>query len=976
MHSTYLRTSVADEATSLALLISTNREFPCLNKMAAAAGDPRVLKEEGNKLFKSGKYAEAASKYTEAIDKSSSGGSASDEMVILRRNRAACFLKTKQYDEAISDCLRALEVSPSDVKAMYRLAQAQEGQEKSQEAFGTLKKLMTIDPKNAEVQQFARRLTTKLKMEVERLSSTDGLVSEMSSVLISKDTPSEKKIQAAKNLAILSREAAGAERILRGEGLSLLFGLLSDSTPDVVTHCIQTLVGVCQESKSRTVVVMNQLPLGLLSSLVDSPSKEAVATSVIELFKLMVIAVTEEAKEQKPSDPVSTDLSFGPSELSVIMPITKLLCEKIVNTAVSAETRDAILNYFVKTTARHDVNKVYLKEGVVVKLLQVAASTCNISRPTQPLPISVNTRLNVSVFLSELHKSLRRWVKAENEDYRSQCTSYILPLLQESDTASQIRGMTALCAILQGVVEVGNAIFSNEVVLQQMVVLAKSPDPQSQVVAAEALALAASDKDNCSAIMAEGLGILKDLYEAKDDGIRVRALVGLCKLGSTSGWNVSARTLPSGSMLELLQACRRFLVGPEEGSLLKKWSVEGIAFLSMNAEVKEALMKDQEAMKSLFGINNLTDQAFLFGLASIFVNLTNSYDKLEKTEEMEQLEKLGKYAGEQLPKEHEFDGDDYVKKRIQLLIAQNAIPMLVKMGQCDSDRVREQVARVLLAFTTDHTNRGVVVQQGGSKCLVSLALSSTATGKLIAAQALAKIGITADPRLAFPGQRMLEVVRPLCALLKSEKGLQQFEGLLALTNLASVSDEVRIRIVKEKGVREVESLMFEDHELIRRAATEAMCNLVMCEQVAERFLQDDVERVKLLTLFSGEEDVLLAKAASGALCQLSADERICKKILDVKQAVDIFKEMIASDNEDLRFRALFILANIVEASKELAERVIADDDLMTIFNGFVQADIASDKVRECAQRTLSMAVQHGLIQPTKACASDSTMMQI
>ena len=929
----------------------------------AAVAEPRVLKDEGNKLFKSGKFAEAAGKYAEAIDKCTTGSGGQDEMVILRRNRAACFLKMKQFDEAIVDCLGALEISPSDVKSLYRLAQAQEGQDKFKEALGTLKKLLTIDPKNSEVQQFAGRLTTKLKMEMERLSSTDGLVSEMSTVLTSKSTPNDKRIQAAKNLAILSRESAGAERILRGEGLTLLLGLLSDTSVDVVTHSIQTLVGVCQESKPRSLVVMNQLPLGELSSMVTSPPKEAVATSVIELFKTMVLAVTEEAKQQKPSSSVTEDLCLGPSEMSVIMPITNLLCEKVVSTSVSAETRDAILNYFVKTTARQDVNRVYLKEGVILKFLQVAANTCDISRPTQPLPISINTRLNVSVFLSELHKSLRRWVKAEMADYQSQCTAYIVPLLQEPDSAAQIRGMTALCALLQGAVEVGNAIFSDEVALQQMVRLAKSHDPQSQVIAAEALALAASDKDRCSTIMAEGLGILKDLYDAKDDGIRVRALVGLCKLGSTGGWNVSARTLPSGSMLELLQACRKFLLSPEEGTLLKKWSVEGIAFISMDAEVKEALMKDQEAMKNLFALADIKDQAFLFGLASIFVNLTNSYDKPEKSEEMEQLEQLGKYAGEQLPKEHEFDGEEFLKKRISLLIAQGVIPILVKMSQWDSDRVREQVARVLLAFTAEPANRGFIVQQGGSKCLVSLALSSTSTGKLIAAQALAKIGITADPKLAFPGQRMLEVVRPLCALLKSEKGLQQFEGLMALTNLASVSDEVRVRIVKEKGVRDVESLMFEEHELIRRAATEAMCNLVMCDQVAERFLHDDVERVKLMTLFSGEEDVLLAKAASGTLCQLSSDERICKKIMDVKQAIDIFKEMIASDDEDLRFRALYILANIVEASKELAERIIADDDLMTIFNGFVQTDVASDKVRQCAQRALSTAVQHGLIQP-------------
>ena len=37
--------------------------------------------------------------------------------------------------------------------------------------------------------------------------------------------------------------------------------------------------------------------------------------------------------------------------------------------------------------------------------------------------------------------------------------------------------------------------------------------------------------------------------------------------------------------------------------------------------------------------------------------------------------------------------------------------------------------------------------------------------------------------------------------------------------------------MKEKGFPLIESLMFEDHDLIKRAATECMCNMVMCEEV-------------------------------------------------------------------------------------------------------------------------------------------------
>ena len=41
----------------------------------------------------------------------------------------------------------------------------------------------------------------------------------------------------------------------------------------------------------------------------------------------------------------------------------------------------------------------------------------------------------------------------------------------------------------------------------------------------------------------------------------------------------------------------------------------------------------------------------------------------------------------------------------------------------------------------------------------------------------------------------------------------------------------RRHIVKEKGFPLIESLMFEEHDMIRRAATECMCNMVLCDEV-------------------------------------------------------------------------------------------------------------------------------------------------
>ena len=77
--------------------------------------------------------------------------------------------------------------------------------------------------------------------------------------------------------------------------------------------------------------------------------------------------------------------------------------------------------------------------------------------------------------------------------------------------------------------------------------------------------------------------------------------------------------------------------------------------------------------------------------------------------------------------------------------------------------------------------------------LIPLALENSTIGKHLASQALAKLSISINPEVAFPGQRVLEVVRPLLKLLHPERtALQNFEALMALTNITSVSESARL----------------------------------------------------------------------------------------------------------------------------------------------------------------------------------------
>lgn len=67
--------------------------------------------------------------------------------------------------------------------------------------------------------------------------------------------------------------------------------------------------------------------------------------------------------------------------------------------------------------------------------------------------------------------------------------------------------------------------------------------------------------------------------------------MGLCKLGSTGGTDASWKPFDDGANLKLTDACRRFLVNPEKDVSIQKWAIEGLSYLSLDAEVKEKLIE-------------------------------------------------------------------------------------------------------------------------------------------------------------------------------------------------------------------------------------------------------------------------------------------------------------------------------------------------------------------------------------------------
>ncbi|CAA6667929.1 unnamed protein product [Spirodela intermedia] len=128
-------------------------------------------KEEGNVLFKQGKYAKASKRYEKAAKFIEYDTSFSEEekkqskvlKVSCNLNNAACKLKLRDYKQAEKLCTKVLEIESRNVKALYRRAQAYIHLADLDLAEIDIKKALEIDPDNRDVKLEYKTLKEKMK---------------------------------------------------------------------------------------------------------------------------------------------------------------------------------------------------------------------------------------------------------------------------------------------------------------------------------------------------------------------------------------------------------------------------------------------------------------------------------------------------------------------------------------------------------------------------------------------------------------------------------------------------------------------------------------------------------------------------------------------------------------------------------------------------------------------------------------------
>ena len=955
--------------------------------------DPEQLKEAGNEFFKKGSWDDALDCYSQAIRNTKDD--CEKQKAIYFKNRAACFLKMERFEDAVDDCNKSLEYVPKDPKALFRRCQAYEALNKIDTAYADAKECLNLDPKNKALVPILDRLFKAVQAKFDEVSQVANKVKNMFDIVFTLEGDTEKREKAASNLIVLSREKAGSELLFKEGVVAKIVRLLKvEKNQQIRLSCVRVIGELAKKDMERAKTIVKEAGLPFFIDIGGSSKNEEVITAVTYAVQCIIDSLSrydlvkrwkekkKDAKRMSNEDRKQSRMDEEKREgimkdnAKELYGIMHVMCHSTVSRTITGEARDAIINLVMTNGAwdRSGWAEKMLKTDAYYRLMEVASElTCY--KHESSMEITSSTSTVVGVCMGHLYEQM--WSDDMRAAICDKIDEYSREKFADQGLESKVRITAAITTLLKHAPELGNSQLTKEGFLQMLLAMAQSDEYIEQMVASEALIAATAKKKDASSIITQGMDILKTLYKSKNDHIKVRALVGMCKLGSSAGHDASMRPLAEGSNEKLAEACRRFLVNPAKDEDLRKWATEGLSFLTLDADVKEKLVEDEAAIKSLIDLGRTGGQDCAYGVITTLVNCTNSFDKQEISDEMIELAKFAKHH---VPQEHELDDPDFVDKRIWTLCKYGATSALAALAKTESKNMKELIARVMNAFCQHQELRGLVVQQGGSKALIPLTQSGTDKGKRCAASALARIGITQDPAIAFPGGRSSDVIRPVSLLLDTEcDALENFEALMALGNLASLNETTRKRMLQEPNcVCAIENYMFEEHELIRRAAVQCWTNLCLSPLQVRR-CEGSNDKIKYCVLLCGDDlDINVVKAAAGGLAMLTSNsDKICKKVFDAKQWNECLLNLMANEDVEICLRGCVVTYNMVNADKETAEKVFETQVMEVLQALILKANLDAGtaapnatlaKVKEICEKSLEVAHKYNIVRTQQEAA--------
>lgn len=608
----------------------------------------------------------------------------------------------------------------------------------------------------------------------------------------------------------------------------------------------------------------------------------------------------------------------------------------------------------------------------------------------------------------------------DERDPGAQALSRIfLPIVQariaEAQEVDVVVGLSFLTALFQVDWKAASDVFQQEAVLTSITdILDLYPSELVSREAARLLSQACGHKACRSSLTAETTQWLEAATRQKKDvPLRAIAAVAITKLARGAGTDALAVSVGASKQTvdqDLVELMKGILMEDIKDSSLD--AVEGLAYMSVEPFVREDLSNDSPFLKKLFSFiptrrtsstpSDASNHSLIYGILNIIHYL--SVYRPPISPDQEQVMKLRRMAkpgatSSQGPEENVLEDDQHVRGRGRNLVKNGALNVLATaIRLADSDGVRLTVGRILLNLSVDKENRGKILQSGGARTLgevirkaLSAKQSEVDISILEPVQALAKLAITSSPTQVFgpdPGA-VYDAIRPFAILLTHPESslLQRFEAIMALTNLSSDGVEAAGRVAQADGVlTKIEFLMLEDHVLIRRAATELICNLVACSDIVFKRYSDGnaaKSRLHILVALLDVEDLPTRLAASGALASLTSSPDTCRSLYELerdhRRVLSILTTIIdpsfgsdephvkASPDPGMVHRGVVCIRNLfINLEPTLRERLKEESDLTGILNVLIAVTKGNAEKPEILQPTaeaLKCLMDLGVLTP-------------
>ncbi|CAF1091303.1 unnamed protein product [Rotaria magnacalcarata] len=100
---------------------------------------------------------------------------------------------------------------------------------------------------------------------------------------------------------------------------------------------------------------------------------------------------------------------------------------------------------------------------------------------------------------------------------------------------------------------------------------------------------------------------------------------------------------------------------------------------------------------------------------------------------------------------------------------------------------------------------------------------------------------------------------------------------------------------------------------------------------------------------------------------LEENRIICDKIINVKSFTETFKQLCASEDDAIQYRALYVIRNLVRTNKEIAMGIVQTDlmDVLFAIKEIKEDGSTNEKNRKLLSDIIQQCLSYGLIQPNK-----------